>query len=67
MGAEYTLENWFRYRNPLRKVYSVTWKSSNTSIAKVSKRGVVTAVKNGKATITATVAEHPEMTATPVR
>ena len=44
--------------------YNVTWKSSNTSIAKVSKKGVVTAVKNGKATITATVAEHPEMTAT---
>ena len=42
--------------------YNVTWKSSNTSIAKVSKKGVVTAVKNGKATITATVAEHPEMT-----
>ena len=44
--------------------YNVTWKSSNTSIAKVSKKGVVTAVKNGSATITATVAEHPEMTAT---
>lgn len=44
--------------------YNVTWKSSDTSIAKVSKKGVVTAVKNGKATITATVTEHPEMTAT---
>ena len=44
--------------------YSIKWKSSDTSIAKVSKKGVVTAVKNGKATITATVAEHPEMTAT---
>lgn len=44
--------------------YSIKWKSSDTSVAKVSKKGVVTAVKNGKATITATVAEHPEMTAT---
>ena len=43
--------------------YSIKWKSSDTSVAKVSKKGVVTAVKNGKATITATVAEHPEMTA----
>ena len=43
--------------------YTITWKSSNTSVAKVNKKGVVTAVKNGKATITVTVAEHPEMTA----
>ena len=33
---------------------SVTWKSSNTSVAKVSSTGVVTAVANGTATITAT-------------
>ena len=43
--------------------YTITWKSSNTSVAKVNKKGVVTAVKNGKTTITATVSEHPEMTA----
>ena len=43
--------------------YTVTWKSSDTSVAKVSKKGVVTAVKNGKATITASVTQHPEMTA----
>ena len=33
---------------------SVTWKSSNTSVATVSSSGVVTAVANGTATITAT-------------
>ena len=32
----------------------LTWKSSKTSVAKVSKTGVVKAVKKGKATITAT-------------
>ena len=32
---------------------SVSWKSSNTSVATVSSSGVVTAVKNGSATITA--------------
>ncbi len=33
---------------------SVSWKSSNTSVATVSQSGVVTAVANGTATITAT-------------
>ena len=33
---------------------SVTWKSSNTAVATVSSSGVVTAVANGTATITAT-------------
>ena len=35
---------------------SVTWKSSNTSVATVSAKGVVTAVGNGTATITVTTA-----------
>lgn len=33
---------------------ALTWKSSNTAVAKVSKNGLVTAKKAGKATITAT-------------
>lgn len=43
--------------------YTITWKSSNTAVAKVNKSGTVTAVKNGKAVITATVKEHPELSA----
>ena len=35
----------------------VSWKSSNTKIAKVSKKGLVTPVKVGKVTITATAAK----------
>lgn len=35
----------------------VTWKSSNTKVAKVSSKGVVTAVANGTATITATATD----------
>ncbi len=33
---------------------TLTWKSSNNKVAKVSQKGVVTAVKNGTATITVT-------------
>ena len=33
----------------------VTWTSSDTTIASVNKNGVITAVSEGKATITATV------------
>lgn len=40
--------------------YTITWKSSDTAVAKVNKSGTVTAVKTGKAVITATVTEHPE-------
>lgn len=36
---------------------TVKWSSGKTTIATVSSKGVVTAVKNGKSTITATVAE----------
>lgn len=36
---------------------TITWKSSNTKIAKVSKKGVVTPVKTGTATITATASK----------
>ena len=43
--------------------YTITWKSSDTAVAKVNKSGTVTAVKTGKAVITATVTEHPELSA----
>ena len=36
---------------------SVTWKSSNTAVAKVNSSGLVTAVANGNATITVTAAD----------
>ena len=32
----------------------VTWKSSNSKVVKVDKNGKITAVKKGKATVTAT-------------
>ena len=43
---------------------SVTWTSSNPSVATVSSSGVVTAVANGTATITATTADGSNKTAT---
>lgn len=42
----------------------VTWKSSNTKVAKVSSKGVVTAVANGTATIAATAADGSKKKAT---
>ena len=43
---------------------SVTWTSSNTAVATVSNTGLVTAVANGSATITATTADGSRLTAT---
>ena len=43
---------------------SVTWTSSNTSVATVSSTGVVTAKANGTATITAKTADGTNLTAT---
>ncbi len=43
---------------------NVTWRSSNTSVATVSSIGLVTAVANGIATITATTADGSNINAT---
>ena len=43
---------------------NVTWSSSNESVATVSETGLVTAVANGTATITATAADGTNKTAT---
>ena len=43
---------------------NVTWTSSNTAVAKVSNTGVVTAVADGTATITATTADGTDLSAT---
>ena len=43
---------------------SVTWSSSNTNVATVSKTGLVTAVANGTATITATTNDGSNKSAT---
>ena len=50
-GKTYTLK---ATMSPTTTTDKVTWKSSNTAIAKVSATGVVTAVAKGTATITAT-------------
>ena len=54
-GAKKTLKATVTPSNATSK--KVTWKSSNTKVAKVSSNGVVTAVKAGTATITATTAD----------
>ena len=40
--------------SPVKASKAVTWKSSNSKIAKISSKGVITGVKAGKVTITAT-------------
>ena len=52
VGETYPLTATVKPSNATDK--SVTWKSSNTKIATVSSKGVVTAKKGGKATITVT-------------
>lgn len=42
-------------------ILTVTWKSSNTSIAKVNEFGVVTALKTGIVAITATSTSNPDV------
>lgn len=43
--------------------YTLKWSSSNTKVAKVSAKGVVTGVKQGTANITASVVGSPEINA----
>lgn len=50
VGVAYTLSATFTPSNAFEK--SVTWSSSNTSVATINQNGVVTAVKSGSATIT---------------
>lgn len=42
----------------------INWKSSNTAVAKVTSKGVITGIKAGTATITATSAENSKFKAT---
>ena len=44
-------------------VKAVTWKSSDSSIASITKDGIVTAIKEGFVTITAISVDNPEVTA----
>ena len=49
---------------PTEALQSVTWKSSNESVATVSENGLVTAKSNGTARITATTADGSNLSAT---
>ena len=49
---------------PIEALQSVTWKSSNESVATVSENGLVTAKSNGTARITATTADGSNLSAT---
>ncbi len=49
---------------PMDATSEVVWSSSNTSVAIVSKTGVITAVGYGKATLTMTVKDQPNLKAT---
>ena len=61
-GQKFTLHPTYKPSDAATK--SVTWKSSNTKVATVSSKGVVTAKKAGNATITATAKDAGKKKAT---
>jgi len=61
-GKKYTLKATVGPKNATSK--AVTWKSSNTKVATVSSKGVVTAKKAGRVTITCTAKDGSNVQAT---
>ena len=62
VGQKYQLK--VKKVKPSKASKSVTWKSSNNKVAKVSSKGKVTAKKAGKATITAISKTNKKVKAT---
>ena len=63
-GGTYTLKATVLPANATAKYAKITWTSTDTKVAKVDSAGVVTAIKQGTATIKATTAMGVEASAT---